>query len=267
MKLWPAVFSGTSYPLRRELATGMKMNLGIVDIIERTLRTTSHWDPIVEQTLNVCLQPGDVFLDVGANIGYFSLLGSQRVGDGGQVVSFEPSIRALSKLTTHLCINDCSNVTVCSQAMGETAGTGQLNWAPASNIGGSTIARGTPSQGHSERIAIRTLDKVCSEMKLVPSFIKLDVEGFELFALRGARQTLAKHHPVVVCELTNAFLEDHGHSGAEMLRFMRDLGYHAWLIRLDGEGNITADKCHSDETPKDQAEVLFSTTPPSFASS
>ncbi|MCA9051195.1 MAG: FkbM family methyltransferase, partial [Planctomycetaceae bacterium] len=165
------------------------MNLGIVDVIERTLLTTGQWDPIVEHVLRSCLKRGDTFLDVGANIGYFSLLASQLIGDEGWVVSFEPSARALSKLTRHLCLNQCDNVTVCSQAMGQSSGTAVLNWAPSSNIGGSTLNRARPSQGYSERVAVRALDDVCREMDLVPSVIKLDVEGFELFALRGAEQT------------------------------------------------------------------------------
>jgi FkbM family methyltransferase len=266
IKRRPAIFAGLNHQRQCTLPAGMKMNLGIEDVIERTLLTTGQWDPIIEQTLRACLEPGDVMLDVGANIGYFSLLGSQLVGPTGQVVSFEPSIRALSKLTTHLCINQCNNVTVCSQAMGDSVGTEHLNWAPSSNIGGSTIARGTPSQGQSELIAIRRLDDVCDEMNLAPSFVKLDVEGFELYALRGARRTLQTHHPMVVCELTNDFLQDHGQSGSQMLRFMRDLGYDAWLISLDAGGVLTAEQCGGDQTPKDQAEVLFAVKPPRFAS-
>ena len=267
LKRWPAIFRDLNFQTQQRLPAGMEMNLGIVDVIERTLLTTREWDPIVQQTLIACLKPGDTFLDVGANIGYFSLLASQLVGESGTVVSFEPSARALSKLTAHLCLNGCSNVTVCSQAMGESPGTERLNWAPSSNIGGSTIARGKPAQGYSEQIAVRRLDDVCSEMQLVPSFIKLDVEGFELFALRGAREMLKKNHPMVVCELTNHFLKDHGQSGADMLRFMRDLGYDAWLVSLNPAGQLAAKLCQPDETPQDQAEVLFSTVPPGFAAS
>ncbi|MEQ9409402.1 MAG: FkbM family methyltransferase [Fuerstiella sp.] len=264
-KRWPAVFDQLNFRLCRRLPAGMEMTLGIVDVIERTLFTTGEWDPIVEQTLRSCVKPGDVFLDVGANIGYFSLLASLLVGETGRVVSFEPSARALSRLTTHLCLNRCSNVTVCSQAMGDVVGTERLNWAPSSNIGGSTIARGTPARGYSEQIAVRRLDDVCDEMQLIPTFIKLDVEGFELFALRGAEKTLRQHHPTVVCELTNRFLEDHGQSGADLLRFMRGLGYDAWLIRLNENGQLIAEHCENDDTPRDQAEVLFCVDAPDFA--
>lgn len=264
---WPAVFAGLDFQTQRQLPAGMQMNLGIVDIIERTLLTTGAWDPIIRQTMTACLKPGDVFLDVGANIGYFSLLASRLVGDSGRVFSFEPSARALSKLTAHICLNECSNITVCSQAMGEKPGTERLNWAPSSNIGGSTIARGASSQGRSETIAVRRLDDVCRELQIAPSFIKLDVEGFELFALRGARETLSRHHPVVVCELTNRFLKDHGQSGAEMLHFMRELNYHAWLISLNEQGTLTAQLLRPEDTPVDQAEVLFSTVAPDFCGS
>lgn len=265
MQRWPSILGTLNYQTQRTLPAGMTMNLGIVDVIERTLLTTGHWDPIVEQVLQSCVQPGDTFMDVGANIGYFSLLASQLVGETGRVVSFEPSARALSRLTAHLCLNQCSNVTVCSQAMGEACGSEQLNWAPSSNIGGSTIARGIPSQGYSEQIAVRRLDDVCREMQLAPSFLKIDVEGFELFALRGAEDTLRKFHPIVVCELTNRFLVDHGQSGSEMLQFMRGLGYEAWLISLNEQGTLSAEYCDTNDTPRDQAEVLFARDQPEFA--
>ena len=111
-------------------------------------------------------------------IGYFSLMASKLVGETGRVVSFEPSARALSKLTAHLCLNQCGNVTVCSHAMGESAGSERLNWAPSSNIGGSSIARGIPSQGYSELVAVRRLDDVCREMQLTPSFVKVTMPHF-----------------------------------------------------------------------------------------
>ena len=265
IKQWPAVLGELNFQTRRELRAGMTMNLGVVDVIERTLLTTNEWDPIVEKAIRACVQPGDTFLDVGANIGYFSLLASDLVGDTGRVVSFEPSARALSKLTTHLCLNQCSNVTVCSQAMGEVVGPERLNWASSSNIGGSSIARGTASQGYSEQIFVRKLDDVCQEMNLQPSFMKLDVEGFELFALRGAEQTLRTFHPVVVCELTNQFLTDHSQSADEMLNFMTALGYQAWIINLSADGELVAEKCNGTDTPVNQAEVMFCTeAPPVF---
>ncbi len=264
VKRWPAVLGELNFQTQRKLRAGMTMNLGIVDVIERTLLTTDEWDPIVEKALRACVSPGDTFLDVGANIGYFSLLASQLVGSEGRVVSFEPSARALSKLTAHLCLNRCSNVTVCSQAMGDATGPEKLNWASSSNIGGSSIARGTPSQGYSEQIFIRTLDDVCKEMQLQPSFIKLDVEGFELFALRGAERILKASHPVVVCELTNQFLTDHSQSANDMLDFMAAIGYRAWIINLASDGRLVAEPCIAGETPVNQAEVLFCTEAPEF---
>lgn len=266
IRKWPSILGGLNFEQTKSLPAGVTMKLGIVDVIERTLLTTGVWDPIVEQVLRQSLKPGDTFLDVGANIGYFSLLASNLVGPDGTVVSFEPSVRALAKLTTHLSLNQCHNVTVCSQAMGEIIGTNNLNWAPSSNIGGSTIARGTASQGTSEKIAVRRLDDVCNEMSLSPSAVKLDVEGFELFALRGARQMLEQHHPLVICELTNEFLRDHGHSAGDMLIFMSNFGYQAWLVTLDSRGLVTAEPCLPDRIPQDQAEVMFCVEPPDFAS-
>lgn len=227
IKRWPAVLGDIGFQTRRKLPVGVEMDLGILDVIERTLLTTGVWDPVVEKTISAYLKPGDVFLDVGANIGYFSMLASKLVGDTGRVVSFEPSVRALAKLAPHLMLNECHNVTICHQAMGAATGTATLTLAPVSNIGGSTISRGRCIARRVEQIYVRRIDQVCEELEIVPSLIKLDVEGFELFALQGAERILREHHPVVVCELTNQFLRDHGQAASDVLSYMLKLGYDA----------------------------------------
>ena len=257
-KAYPSIFGSLNYRRQVNLPAGIQMELGFADVIERSLLTTGHWDPLVEKCLQSLLNPGDTFLDVGANIGYFSMMASKIVGDQGIVVSFEPSARALTKLTSHACLNQCRNLLVCSHAVGETTSRTYLNWAAPSNIGGSTINRGIPSQGAIEPILVRRLDDVCRDLSLKPNLIKMDIEGFELFALRGAKETLATFHPNVVCELTEAFLRDHGQSSQALIQFMLDLGYRAFLLSLSSTGQVEATACTAENTPDDQAEVLFS---------
>ena len=243
---------------RQVLPAGVQMDLGIIDVIERSLLTTGHWDPIVEHCVQNLLKPGDTFLDVGANIGYFSVMASMIVGEQGTVVSFEPSARALAKMTSHACLNQCRNLIICSHAVGEITGRTQLNWATPSNIGGSTIHRGIASQGAIEQIAVRTLDDVCRDLTLKPKLIKMDIEGFELFALKGAREILTACRPNVVCELTAAFLRDHGQSSESLIQFMLDLGYGAFLLAVSPVGKVTATPFAPETAPVEQAEVLFS---------
>lgn len=256
IRKYPAILGDLNGRRNVELPAGIMMNVGIVDVIERSLLTTGTWDRIVQDCLQQLLKPGDTFLDVGANIGYFSMLASKIVGESGTVVSFEPSARALTRLTLHGCMNRCRNLLVCSHAVGEVAGRAALNWASAANIGGSTINRGTGA--HVEQIFVRRLDDVCEELSLKPRLIKMDIEGFEMYALEGARQMLQQYHPNVICELTGAFLKDHGQSSESLVRFMAELNYRAFLMSLSSEGQLLLKRCLPEETPSDQAEVLFS---------
>ena len=258
IKRYPAILNELNYRRDVNLPLGVRMNVGLIDVIERSLLTTGHWDPIVESCVQQLLKPGDTFLDVGANIGYFSMMASGIVGPNGTVVSFEPSARALTRLTSHGCLNQCRNLLICSHAVGDSIGRSSLNWAPSSNIGGSTISRGKPATGAVEQITIRRLDDVCREFSLTPGLIKMDIEGFELFALRGARETLADHGPNVICELTGSFLEDHGQSARDLVQFMLDLGYTPFQLSESGSGRLVATPFCLDETPSSQAEVLFS---------
>lgn len=256
IRKYPAILGDLNGRRNVQFPIGITMNVGIVDVIERSLLTTGTWDLIVQKCLQQLLTAGDTFLDVGANIGYFSMLASKIVGEAGTVVSFEPSARALTRLTLHACMNRCRNLLVCSHAVGEVAERAALNWANATNIGGSTINRG--SGAHVEAIVVRRLDDVCQELSLRPRLMKMDIEGFELFALKGAIQMLQQHHPDVICELTGAFLRDHGQSSESLVRFMEELNYRAFLLSLSSDGRLLLKRCLPKDTPSEQAEILFS---------
>lgn len=136
-KQWPAIFN-EPFKCKKKLPSGMLMELGIVDIHHRILLTQGKYEVEVEKLLRYYLKKGDVFLDIGANIGYFTLIASGIVGDSGKVVACEPSKRALARLTANLCINQCSNVILFSIGSGEISSIQTLFLASEGNIGMST---------------------------------------------------------------------------------------------------------------------------------
>lgn len=264
-KRWPAIFGSLNYARRRCVAHGILMDLGIVDAVERHLLTKGWWDAGVEAVLKNYLSAGDVFVDVGANIGYFSLIASRLVGDAGVVVAMEPSARALRKLTHHLTINGCSNVVPLSIAAGETSGLTRLWLAPESNIGASAIGRDTVSCDRSETVAIVRIDDVIAQLKVRPSLIKIDIEGYEFHALRGASQLLQEVRPVVVSELSDRFLNDHGLGPADVMHFMEDCGYRCFKLEDTSRG-LCCRPCSAKNgcVPAGQYEALFTCGEPRF---
>lgn len=158
------------------------------------------------------LRPGATVLDVGANVGYYTLLASVLAGDAGRVHAFEPEPKNAGFLRDHVRINRRRNVTVQQAAVSDRAGTARFDFG-----GGS----GTGHLADTGAIEVRTLrlDDYCAEHGLAPSAIKIDVEGAEVSVLEGARETLARHRPIL-------FLSTHG---AEVhracLAFLRGLDY------------------------------------------
>lgn len=173
------------------------------------------------------LRPGATVLDVGANVGYYTLLASVLVGDAGRVHAFEPEPRNAGFLRDHVRINRRGNVTVQQAAVSDRAGTARFDFGSGS---------GTGHLADAGAIEVRTLrlDDHCAEHGLAPSAIKIDVEGAEMSVLQGARETLARHRPLL-------FLSTHGADvHRACLAFLRELGYELTPI-LGGDVESTTE--------------------------
>lgn len=158
------------------------------------------------------LRPGATVLDVGAHVGYYTLLSSVLVGDAGRVHSFEPNPANAEFLRRHVRINRLSNVRVEQAAVSAVAGTARFDFGTGS---------GTGRLADAGALEVRTvrLDDYCAEHGLAPSAMKIDVEGAEMHVLAGGLATLARHRPVL-------FLSTHGpeaHAGS--MGLLRGLGY------------------------------------------
>ena len=224
-KQWPAIFDDAKTRRLVRLDHDVLMEVGIVDVIERNLRVHGVWDHPVKTALESLLRPGDEFLDLGANIGYFTLMASRLVGDTGRVVAVEPSIRALRKLTHHIWLNKCTNVMLISCAAGSEWSSGRIGWATESNIGGSAVvATAADAYTRTEPIWVAPIDDVLRGIELTPTVIKIDLEGYELAALQGAERLL-KQRPWIVCEVTERLLAKFGASVFQLVQFLSEHGY------------------------------------------
>ncbi len=254
IKRWPAVLGNGTICRRIQLDRQIRMDVGLVDVIERNLWVNGIWDQPIKDLMTAVLRPGDHFLDLGANIGYFTLLASQLVGPAGTVVAVEPSIRALRKLTNHVWLNECSNVLVVSCAAGEEHCQTRISLATESNIGGSSLANGSSPPQRSEPVWVAPIDELLGG-QFHPKLIKIDVEGYELAALRGVRGLLEADRPWIVCEITEGFLRRFGHSATELVSYLNDLGYQPYSLEsLQAFTQISPDEL-SD--PDRQFNVVF----------
>lgn len=175
------------------------------------------------------LRPGMCFVDVGANIGLYSLVAARLVGAGGLVVAIEPSPRERAALEANLAANELTAVRVRPEAVGDTPGKATLHVADVAHGGqntlGSTIYPGTEVVGVVE-VDVVTLDDVVAGERLdAVDVVKIDVEGAEALVCAGAGGLLADGRPLVLLELQDASLRAMGSSSAELVAQLGRLDY------------------------------------------
>jgi len=189
------------------------------------------------------LREGDVAVDVGANIGYLTVLASLLVGPTGRVVAFEPDPENLVRLRTNLALNDGSNVTVIQKAVTDRAGEveffinsdnsgGNALWDPA-QFPGNVKCLATPRP---LRVAGTTLDAEWEQLGLpAPRLIKIDTEGAEQRVLEGMRGLLGRQDPhFVIAEYHPFGLEKMGSSEERLRGFVEGLGYSTFALNNAG---------------------------------
>jgi FkbM family methyltransferase len=144
------------------------------------------WNPAEYHAFRAAAGPGTVALDVGANVGAFTLLLARWVRPGGRVYAFEPAPGAVDGLVRHLALNGVGDaVSVVRAAVSSSSGTATLT---ADGASGTNRLAESPG---GERVETVTIDDFCAREGVRPTFIKIDVEGAELDVLRGARETIA----------------------------------------------------------------------------
>ena len=148
----------------------------------------------VAKAITQFLKPGHIFWDVGAHIGYMSLIGSRVVGPGGHVYAFEPLQANVDRLREGLRLNPVTNMTIHPVAVSDSDGLGVLH-RHESSLMGSLVGQGPPG----EQVACVTLDTMLASLG-PPDLVKIDVEGAELHVLAGAERVLGLH-PILIVEL------------------------------------------------------------------
>lgn len=149
------------------------------------------WNPVEYAAFREAVRPGITALDVGANVGAYSLLLGQWVGAAGRVFAFEPAPQIFDALSRHVHLNALDAVvTPVEAAVAASMGTARL--VVSRTAGESRLAMASDAHAQTREVAVTTIDAFCAREGLTPAFIKIDVEGAELEVLRGARETIAR---------------------------------------------------------------------------
>ena len=206
------------------------------------------YEPELREIFRAVLTAGGVAVDVGANVGWHTLLMARLVGESGRVLAAEanPSVRA--RLHEHLSMNSLRHVEVIPYAIADDEGTVPFHAPEADDLGagdGHMISASGADDRRIIPVEMRTLDTVCAAAKITRlDLIKIDVEGFEWPVLKGAEETVAKFRPHIVFE----YIDEYAHRGGGTPEALGDF-FERHRYRLFATGRIWAEAVQLQRWP------------------
>jgi len=182
---------------RKENVNGLKMNLIPGDWpITDSIMETGKWEPRTTQFIKDNLKPGQIFVDVGANVGYYTLLASKIVGNSGKVYAFEPLELSWTVLSKNLGMNELKNVIVFFMALSNNSGLKTKFYT--GNIPGHASTIGTEELTVEVEVNNDIFDRINLKEQIAPDMIKIDVEGSQLEVLKGMKDILSTEKELTV---------------------------------------------------------------------
>lgn len=170
-------------------------------------------------------RPGDVFFDVGANVGLYSLLLASALGSSGQVIAFEPERESFEHLKQNLKLNRAGNVRPFQKALGYEDGRAQL-YLRGGNADSTLVWSPTLSYAGQQTVHVVQGDAFVEGQNLpLPRIIKVDVEGYEWQVLRGLRRTLAAPECELVCCEVHPGLLPASVEPKDIAQFLSSIGF------------------------------------------
>jgi FkbM family methyltransferase len=189
-------------------------------------------DPLAA-LIRATLRAGDAFLDGGANIGVFTLVAASTVGPHGKVLACEPSPETVKLLRRNVELNNFDWVDLRQVALAERSGQMSfLSFEPGSGF--SSFAPAAKANATQHQVRVVTLDELTDGVSTL-KLVKLDIEGAEVRALRGARHLLRTQRPVLIIEVEPGHLERQGANAGQLARLLEEARYQTFrFVRRAG---------------------------------
>lgn len=191
------------------------------------------------------VKPGHVFVDVGANIGIYSIHASTAAGPKGKVISFEAHPLTAQVFRENIALHRASNISLVNAAVGAEPGSLEMLYGKGDS--GSTHVA-TSGDRSTVTVPVVTLDDKLAELGINRvDYLKIDVEGFEPFVLRGARATIAANPAMTIqTEVDRRHLARYGLSPGDVFDLLRDMGFVPHMLSEDGSLAVIADADYGD---------------------
>jgi FkbM family methyltransferase len=202
---------------------GFNWRLNLDSYIGRTIVENGVFEPNTTQVVKDLVKPGMHVLDVGANIGYYTLIFARLVGPTGRVWAFEPTAKFREQLKWHIERNGIlSRVNVIPFGLSDKSMTSTISMDDTS----ATLHWTSDVSPQQELATLHPLDDVASDLGIKRiDFIKVDIDGHEPSFLRGASKLLRQFHPLITLEFAQHCLHVAGSDVREQARLLRELDY------------------------------------------
>jgi FkbM family methyltransferase len=198
------------------------------DAIAQHLKSGKPWEPHFKTVVQYLVKEGDTVLDCGANFGYNSVIMGKQIGPTGKLISFEPQRIIYQQLSGNIILNNIYNAEIINAALGDKAGLTYMNPVPYDldwvNIGDTSVGEG------GEPVKVQAID----DFGIVDlDFIKIDVQGYELFALQGGENTIKQLLPDIFIEVEEHQLAKFNITKDQLFNYIQSFGYK--IFRIDNE--------------------------------
>ncbi len=226
-----AIRMGVLHPIWLEFESGLWMKCDIREMHQGTLISEGPWEPVTTQYILASLKEGQVFLDIGANAGYFTLLASRCVGQQGSVVAVEPNPVMTEQIRQNVARSRLTNVLVEQVACSAATEIRKLYLAEQNNTGTSSLCNYHGRQSKFVEVSCLPVDLIVEKHDLSRvDLVKIDVEGAELEVLRGMNSTLKRFRPKIIIELLPSLLRGFSVSREDVTDHLACLGYSISLL-------------------------------------
>jgi FkbM family methyltransferase len=237
------------------LRENLRMNCDLRDHVQRRIFFFGLYEPAESYVVSKLLKPGMTFIDAGANVGQYTLLAARAVGPSGKVIAFEPVPSNYERVCRHVSENGLNNVSVKRNALWHesTPLSLGLHRTMSDNQGAFSVAEGGSSSAFI--VDAITLDDFVMEAGIARvDFIKMDIEGAELFALRGMLKTLDRDGPTLLVEIRDDTFVRMGYDPMALWsEVFAPRGYSAWVIGQSAQDSYPV----RDLRDVRQANVIF----------
>lgn len=235
-KQWSDLFVGGKQFIKHTLDNGCFINLYFDSLLAKLIYR-GDFEQEELAYINKTLVAGDSFVDVGANIGLFSLYASQKVGATGKVITFEPSPKTFNRLKENIELNGCTNTHLHQLGISDKPGELSLNISGDGMDAWETFAPDLNNRFQDQvKVPVVTLDDMlANENKEKIRIVKIDVEGWEKFVLKGAEQFFTTYSPIIMLEFTEENTQMAGYAVTELYDIVSMWGYTWYAIE---NGNL-----------------------------